>query len=144
MQALNDPPGEKVFFSDLLAGLSDPSSLVQVDFGGQAGLTLPVKLVPDIVPGGQGQPEISLHWTDISDLSSLDPPTLNDDFLNALDGLADLSFTDIVSILGQFRGMLDNLEGTGLLGNKLPLINRSVSDLIDLSDALGVVHRRPW
>ncbi len=136
--ALNDHD-DKVFFSDLLSGLSNPSALVNVGLSGQADLTLPVRLVPDIVPGGQGDPEITLHWTDISDLGSLDPPTLNQDFEDALDGLADLSFTDIILILGQFRGMLDDLEGTGLLGDKLPLVNRSISELIDISDALGVV-----
>jgi hypothetical protein len=67
------------------------------------------------------------------------------DFDNILSHLRHLSFSYIISALQLLTGFLHSLDGTGgaggaiagALGTKLPLINRSISGLLDTASALG-------
>jgi Ca2+-binding RTX toxin-like protein len=77
------------------------------------------------------------------------------DFNNILDHFRHLSFSDIIGALKLLTGFLQSLEGTGGAGNaiagalafRLPLVNRSISDLIDmassLSDKLDAIAANP-
>ena len=67
------------------------------------------------------------------------------DVANVLDRFRNLSFTDVIQGLQMLIDFLRGLQGTGAAGSaiasvldeKLPLIDRSISELVDLAAALG-------
>ncbi len=66
------------------------------------------------------------------------------DFSGVLDKFKDLSFTDVLQALQAIVGFIRSLDGSGgssaiaaILDTKLPLVDRSISELIDLATALS-------
>ena len=110
------------------------SDLVSTDLEESADLWLPIRLEPAILSGNQGNPLVEVHWADITDTNTLTVGVSNFD---ALKGLENLSLQAIIGALRSFRTFLDeHVKDSELLATKLPLINRSISDLIDVLPVL--------
>jgi len=118
---------------ELLHGITQPSSLVSApNISGFANLTLPVVLTTPMTGLSlDPQAAIALSWPDLTN-----PSTLNVD-LQHLDNLADFQNFGFQQFLDVLQGVLQYLrkiESFSFLGQKLPLINKSVDDLLTLAD----------
>src|SRR5207245_558477 len=74
-------------------------------------------------------PEIDITWSDITDPNTLQV-TPNADMGRLLD-FKDLSFSQIVDAFVKVANYLTKLQQFSFLQSKLPLVNKSVSDLLD-------------
>lgn len=62
--------------------------------------------------------------------------TVNAGNLGNLDNFSDLSFDDLLGSLNQLLNFLQDFETSDIMGYELPVINRSVNDLVDYADDL--------
>ena len=139
--ALIDPDTQagttgRITLPELLTGLGSLTSLVNGPvLTGFANLTLPVRMAVPV--GGislDPQARILVSWPDITV-----PATLNVQLQN-LDVLLDfehLGFGNFVSALQNIVSYLRSIESLGFLGQKLPLVNRSISNLLALADSFA-------
>src|SRR5205807_8145241 len=77
------------------------------------------------------KPETDVTWSDINHRSLTVTPNAD---MNRLLAFKDLSFSQIVAAFGQVVNYLTKLEQFSLLNDKLPLLNKSVSDLLDYAN----------
>ncbi len=97
---------------------------------GDAHLTLPVQVSPDplalVAPGAK--PTINLTWADLTNLSTVNL-SYNSDMDRLLE-LRNVSASDIVQGLTDVGNYLSSLATTGLLAVKLPILNKSIGDIV--------------
>jgi hypothetical protein len=144
LNAIND---KKFLFVEGEEGgtLADPATgFIDGSVGGGLGLTLtlsPAGLSIPGLPATLGELSISVESTNW--LTSLPTPQIELDaggLQELLESLKNLSFDDILAVLRMVVDMLRSLDGKDdgsplaeVLGFKLPVIERSVSDLVNLS-----------
>jgi len=99
----------------------------------RAEASIPVALNPNLLGDDHpANPEISLEFADLTDPSTRSL-SFNDDMDRLLD-FQDLSFTDIVTALGEAADFLaQELAHEAALTRDLPLVGASVSDLLDFA-----------
>jgi hypothetical protein len=120
---------------DLLRTASDPFSLVTPKFEGFANLTLPVQAsVGPITLTSAPYPAIRINWSDITQIETL---TVDASALGNLLDFRNFGLTDVINALHKVVDYLRTLEGFSFLDEKLPLVNRSIADLLDFADKLG-------
>ena len=124
-------------FSNLGSSIGD---LVNVEkFGGSAAFDLPVKLEPeDLTP--PGEPKLVITMSDL-----FDPDTLTATFdpeFDLLAGLENFAFAQIVEGLRSVQGFISDVEGISTFQDKLPLINQSVAEILELSGRFGRIIDR--
>src|SRR5262249_933655 len=101
--------------------------------GGNAQFTLPVQVSPDplalVAPGAQ--PVIQVNWADLTN-----PSTLKFSYDSDMDRLLDLrtlSAGSSIAGLDHVANYLASLEKSGLLAQKLPILNKSVGQILDFA-----------
>jgi Ca2+-binding RTX toxin-like protein len=112
------------------AGLSDLFS-----FTGSINFVLPVKLTADFltIPSDAS---IVLDWPDVT--KDFDPSkNLKFNGLESLTDLKDLDFNDIMAALRAVLGYLRQLQGFAVLDAEIPLLDRSLNDLLDYADGFA-------
>lgn len=125
-------------FWDLVSGLGDVQSLFDINADGSAALTLPVELTTAL-PGllVPGDASIDVLWGNLFRENSfeLDLDSLDVAFNNFGDllSLRDLSTANIVALLIQGSEFIGNLSSHDVLGATIPLLNRSVGDLLSFA-----------
>jgi hypothetical protein len=103
---------------------------------GSANLVLPIQVTPNILgASAPANPTITINWTDITDPSTLSP-SFNGDMDRLLD-FQHLSYLDIINALLSSVDYLSQLQQFSFLNQKLPLINKSVSELADSAQDLS-------
>ncbi len=136
---LNEPgsnPDGRITIAELFEGLSAPTTLLTASTHGSAAFTLPIVVTPNIL--GSEQPDnaaVLISWPDISQ-----PGTLSVSFSGEIDlvsGLQNLAFTELINALRQVQSFLAGVEQSGPLEMQLPVIDRSIGDLIALSERFG-------
>lgn len=142
--ALQSPTGEtRLLLSELKAAAPDFASVLKVApvVTGSIDLTAPTLTVePELIDIPAGQPLRiyipDIHFTDYNP----EPyhPTSNKTGLfltvptmGGLGNFSCLTFLNIVQALDTLADELETMQGFGFLGQELPLINRSISDLLD-------------
>ncbi|HEV3084142.1 MAG TPA: hypothetical protein VGY66_30445, partial [Gemmataceae bacterium] len=133
--ALQDPGPTmdgKVTLDELL---SNPTAVpmvkpITVDLGAH----LPIAVSGLTIPG-LGTPAIDVSLATPNDPTSIQV-TPNADFNNALKDFSHFSIQDVVNLLLKVVDFLKNQNINGL-NTKLPLINKSVNDLLGLADKFG-------
>jgi len=123
---------------ELINGLKDPATLIDAPrFSGAAKLNLPFELDPPIdgLFEPNQKPALILDWSDITDPSTL-KIEFNQDMSRLLD-FENVNFSEIVAALRSLVGVLRTLQGFSFLDQKLPLVNLSISELLDQADWLA-------
>jgi hypothetical protein len=130
---LKDPgsgtPGGRVTLKQLFDGLAgDPTTVVGVSVTGNASLSLQHISPTDNIFGTiTGNPTITVT---VPDLTNLTNPTFAftdfDKFLN----FRTVNFSSVVTTVTNVATYLQNLSGTSFLSTKLPLLDRSITDLL--------------
>src|SRR5207237_4445697 len=92
----------------------------------EAGVTLPLP----------GDPKVEVHWADLT--QAFDPAT-DLKFPDVGDALNfdKMSFADILAAFHKLVDYLNGLSSFGFLKEKLPLINKSVSDILNFAGKVG-------
>ena len=129
---------------ELLTGLNNPSSLLDLSLTGSGSLALDVSMSPDL-PGltlpANAQIKINIDsfgnpFAALPELSEL--PVISftfPDFGALLNfGNVDLNFASIIDGLQSLTDFLGDFEAFGFLSEPLPLIDLSVNDLISVAD----------
>lgn len=132
-----DAADGKITFNELFNALSNNvSSLVPTPtLSGSANLTLPLTVTPNIFgAGAPAAPAATVTWTDITDPNTLNV-SFNADTSKLLD-LQNLSFQGIIQAILQGVQYIASVEKTSFLNTKLPLLNKSVSEIIGAADQL--------
>ena len=135
----------RITLTELLDALLDPArlgalvgGLDDLNFSGSASLVLPLEasLLGATLPG---KPQITILWPDITNLSTLQPEFNQDaqDYLRLAQDLFEQGISG--GLMGIVR-FLSTLENFGVLREKLPGINRSVVELLQMDDALDAVR----
>lgn len=140
---LKDPgtgtPGGKVTLAELVRGLSNITSVIEApDFTGGGNFSLAVSTTPDIgslisldgtpkvdigITMANNEPDVEITTQDLENLLKFDTPTF--DFNSILNGLI------------QLTDFLDQFESFGFLNDDIPLIDMSISDVLDFADRLN-------
>ncbi|WP_406695604.1 hypothetical protein V5E97_31805 [Singulisphaera sp. Ch08] len=118
-------------------GATDPfaGTTLTPEFSGQALLVLPIVVTPAAGGAAPGAaPRIEVVWSDLSDPATLEVRPHDLGNLTDLDGL---SFQSVLSALRAAVTYLQDLQQFSFLKQKLPLVNQSISDLLDTADALA-------
>jgi hypothetical protein len=140
---LNEPGTNRdgrITLSELLNGLSDPASLMEASLFGSAAFNLPLRVEPDILGDEQPQePALVISWPDLT--AGAPSVTLQGD-IDVVEGLRQLAFAQLLAMLQRLQGLLEQVERTGPLQTRLPLIDRSLRDLVGLSDQFGALIDR--
>jgi Ca2+-binding RTX toxin-like protein len=147
---LNDPNSQPnttgiITLPELYKGLASLSTLVTSDFDGFANLTLPVVIQPAlpglILPPGA---RLTVVWTDIADPATL---RIEQSGLDQLFKFDHFTFNDLLAAIQGVIDYLATLEKFGFLNQKLPLLNRSISDLLqatgDLAEKIEAFKQNP-
>jgi Ca2+-binding RTX toxin-like protein len=132
-----DAADGKISFSELFNALSNNiSSLVpSPTLTGSANLTLPLSVTPNIFgAGAPAAPAATVTWTDIRDPNTLSV-NFNADTSKLLD-FQNISMAGVIQAILQGVQYIASLEKFSFLSTKLPLLNKSVSDLIGAADQL--------
>ncbi|MDB5319040.1 MAG: cya 2, partial [Phycisphaerales bacterium] len=139
--ALTDPGTEaadgRISFSELFTALSgDISTLAPTStLSGSANLTLPLQVTPNILgAGAPAAPAATVTWTDIRDPNTLSV-NFNADTSRLLD-FQNISFAGVLQAILQGVQYISSLEKFSFLSQKLPLLNKSVADLVGAADQL--------
>jgi hypothetical protein len=104
-------------------------------FSGQASLTLPIELKPAIANALLGpEPKVIVSWSDLRDPSTLTFITQDLDVLAGLSGLVADTVADAFEEVG---ALLEALEQSAVFTTPIPLLNKSLRDLVDLSGPLA-------
>ncbi|MEX2188872.1 MAG: right-handed parallel beta-helix repeat-containing protein [Pirellulales bacterium] len=124
-----DPDGD-ISITELWTALSDVSTLVpSPEVSGSAHVVLPIRLNPNFLGAEHpADPRITVDWPDITNAGTL---TLN--FNEDMQELANFEYVsqlDVIDALASAAEYLASLEEFSFLGEKLPLVNRSVSDIL--------------
>ena len=137
--ALTDPttgtPGGRVTLDELFAGLdSDLASITARRRSPARPISCCRCRVDPNILGGEHptNPAVTVDWTDITNPATL-TVTPNADMQRLLD-FRDLSFVDIVDALQAAIDYLATLKQFSFLNQELPLVNASVTELIDYAD----------
>jgi hypothetical protein len=123
----------RITLPELLEGLGNISSLVTgPTITGFANLTLPVRLTTPVT-GLALDPlaRIVVAWPDVTNVSSLSVQLQN---LDVLLNFQQFGFQQFLDALQGVVGYLRSLQGLGFLNQKIPLLNHSVSELLELAD----------
>jgi len=108
--------------------LNNPSSLGTLSRSGSATLSFPHIAVLSNVITPALPPAVTFSFPDITNLASFTPTFTN---FNELLNFEHLSSTNIVDALKGIKDYLNTLSGFSFLNLKLPLIDKSVSELVD-------------
>ena len=133
LQPPGGPPGGQVAISRLVAAiLSDPLGVVaSPTVTGTAAMDLPIVVEGNVLGPIAGSPQLVVRWTDITNPSTL-TATLNG--APSLDDLRELDFADVLNALKNVATYFLQLKGYSFLDQKLPLLNRSISDLVTFAE----------
>ncbi|MCC7373311.1 MAG: M10 family metallopeptidase C-terminal domain-containing protein [Verrucomicrobiales bacterium] len=135
--------GTRFLLSELKAAAPDFGSLLKVApvITGSIDLTAPTLTVePELIDIPADQPLRiyipDIHFTDYNSApyNSTTNPTglfLTVPTMGGLGNFSCFTFLNIVQALDTLADELETMQGFGFLGQKLPLINRSISDLLD-------------
>ena len=126
----------KITLGELLAGLGDITSLVDLDLDGSAGFTLPIVVTGDLFDSSNQPSDVKLQIT-WNDLFGGTPDVTLDGEIDLVQGLKDLALNELIDALKQVEEFIASIENTGPLQQDLPLINRNVAELIGLSERFG-------
>ena len=126
---------------ELWGGLSALETLATVDLSGSANFLLPLRVAEDFL--GELHPDnpaVTIAWPDITSAATL-VVTPNADMQALLD-YEHLTFQFVIQKLREVESFIDEKieqrdNPNALLNRKLPLVNKSVNDLVDLSDKFG-------
>ena len=134
--ALTDPgvgpaANDRVTIAEIIAGLSDPASLIDIDLTGSATLSLPISApFLGIVPSADTT--LAINWPDISD-----PSTLSVDLPEGLLDLGNFNNMDagqFVSLLGQLTSFLGDFGNSTAFAVDVPLVGDVLSGILEASD----------
>ncbi|MBI4325898.1 MAG: LEPR-XLL domain-containing protein, partial [Chloroflexi bacterium] len=126
----------RIDLPELFAALTNPGTLVkQPTLSGFAQFVFPVRVSPNILEDPPPNPALSLTWPDITNPRAL-RLTPNADMQRLFD-VGRLTFGDIVQALRALSDYLRTLEQFSFLNDKLPLLNLSVSELVEQADRLA-------
>ncbi|HEY7116284.1 MAG TPA: hypothetical protein VH475_06850, partial [Tepidisphaeraceae bacterium] len=132
-----DAADGKISLSELFNALSgDVSTLAPTPtLTGSANLTLPLRVDPNILGADHpANPTATVTWTDIRDPGTLSV-NFNADTSKLLD-FKNISFTDVIQAILKAVQYVSSLEKFSFLNQKLPLLNKSVSELVGAADQL--------
>ena len=125
----------RITLSELYRALPDPTTLGEVNLDGFANLVLPVSMQPALpgltLPAGA---KLTVTWSDITDPGTL---IVQQTGLEQLFDFQHVSFADVLDAVQGVVSYLATLEDFGFLHQKLPLLNLSVSDLLQATDELA-------
>ena len=138
-----DAPDGRITFDELFGALgSDIDSLVppgQRNLSGSAQFDLPIRLEPpDFDPGTN--PALIVSWPDL-----FDPNTLSADIdpdFDLLAALENFAVTRILDAMRQVHATVESVETQAIFDQELPLIDRSIAELLDISGKLNRVIDR--
>ena len=130
-----------ITLDELLAGLGDITSLVDVDLAGSAGFTLPIVVTGDLFDASNQPSDAQLQIT-WNDLFGGTPSVTLDGEIDLIQGLKDLALNELIEALRQVEGFIESVENTGPLQQELPLVDRNVAELMGLSDRFGELIER--
>src|SRR5262249_11969088 len=124
------PAQTRVSLDELNSALtSNASSLGSASLAGSATVSFPhISILNNVIPLGL-PPSVSFSFADITNLASFTPTFTNFDQL--LNNFEHLTPTNIVDALKGIKDYLNALSGFSFLNLKLPLIDKSVSELVD-------------
>ncbi len=142
--ALEGPTGATRFLlADLKLAAPDFGAILRVApvLTGSIDITAPtITLEPDLIDLPAGDP-IRIHIPDIH-FTDYNPAPYDPDFnpeglfitmptIGGLGNFSCLTFLNIVQALDSIADELETMQGFGFLGQRIPLINRSIGDLLD-------------
>lgn len=124
-----------------LAPLARPALAPAIDppisFTGSLDLVLPISAqiggTPLALPGS---PAVEIHWGDLTQPFDASTDVKFPD-LSDIANFKDMSFENLVAMLQKLVDYLKNLQSFSFLNTKLPLIDKSVADLVDFADSLA-------
>ena len=134
---LQGTPGGRINFSELdQRFIQDPSNLITLNTGGSALIDFSdIRVVDNVLGVIEGNPTLQVNWPDIFDLSTLDT-NFNLDF-QPIDNLGGITRSVLITQLEDLQEWLEGAEEEGPLSAEIPLVNKSVSELINPADAIG-------
>jgi len=126
-------PGGRITVRDLALSLrDDPAELASFEFAGSASASLQqIRVVDNFLGVIEGNPTVTVAWSDITDLDTLQVTT-NVDF-NPVRALQNAAAAQIIDLLEEVRDWLREVEQASFFADDLPIINRSPNDLLKLS-----------
>ncbi len=133
--AATGTPGGRMTLDELFDHLSGNLASITTTpvIAGSANAVLPVRVEPNLFGAAHPvNPAIAVAWTDITNPATL-AVTPNADMQQLLD-FQNLSFADIVGALQAAIDYLATLKQFSFLDEELPLLNASVTDLVDYAD----------
>ncbi|MEI7464470.1 MAG: hypothetical protein WCJ87_03920, partial [Burkholderiales bacterium] len=101
---------------------------------GSASLELPIVTTPAGLLAGVTNPGISVNWTDLSKRDTLRVETRG---LNVIDGLRNFASAKLIENLRELQKSLKQVEGQAIFQQDLPLVGKSLAELVGLSDRFG-------
>ncbi|MBK8019188.1 MAG: LEPR-XLL domain-containing protein [Betaproteobacteria bacterium] len=119
-------PAAIMRFSDLFEGLNNIPQWTSIASTGTLNASLPISVTGNVI-GLPGAPRVQISMSNV-----FQPNTLQVTFpdLQPLLNYRELGFDDIVTAFGQLVTYLGQMEGFSFLNQDLPLIDRSVTDLV--------------
>ncbi|MCX5661043.1 MAG: hypothetical protein NTW19_15245, partial [Planctomycetota bacterium] len=120
------------YLHDLINDVPDDVNLVASApiITGNATATLPVTVNPAVFGLGSGSPVVTVNWTNIANPATLGV-AYNADAQPLLE-FSKVGSADVAAAIQSFATFLGNQQTTGLYGQKLPGLNRTVGQLLDL------------
>ena len=121
----------RITLPELYKGLANPTTLLDVNLDGFANLVLPVNIQPAL-PGLTlpADAKLTVAWTDITDPGTL---RVEQTGLDQLFRFEHFTLADLITALQGVANYLSTLEGFGFLDQELPLLNLSVTELLQAS-----------
>lgn len=144
-ELVNGTGSADVTVSVAVSGLEDgfSSATFTPAIAGSANITAPVVLTADV--GGVELPAETtavVEWTDITDATTLtarlEPAP---DLASLLDALEKVAMQHVVDGLKQVVEFLQQVQNGGVFQQKIPVINKSLAELLDTADRLDALHR---
>jgi hypothetical protein len=120
-------------FSDLFEGLSNIPQWTSISSTGTLNATLPIAVTGNVI-ALPGAPRVQVSMTNV-----FQPGTLSVTFpdLQPLLNYQNLDFGDVTTAFGQLVTYLSTIDGFSFLNLDLPLIDKSVSDLVSFVSKFG-------
>ena len=138
------PAGNVVSLMTLINSLDNVGDLVNINASGAAEFNLPVSLkssFPGLTVDPAANPTITVSWPEVFSVDSLTGavgPNLSGldvtfhDF-DDLIGFQDLSSANVLDLLVSAAGVVSDIAGYDFMAVKMPVINRSLSELLDFA-----------
>ncbi len=122
----------KITLQELFDAVESPSTLdAVIEATGSMNIVLPVSAkVPWLPASTTASGDIVVSWPDISDVAQLQ--VTHTGGLDQLLKFADLDSQDVATALDSVVEYLSRIEQFGFLREKLPVLNRSLTDLVGL------------